>query len=216
MLNASPLASVLLGKCVCGFVRVCEGACYKAEMLLPKLDHMSFNRLFFLWPISKESFNYDLFIHPVFVFFFFVCHAGNMAQMHAQHTHTHSHTHSQGVLIARLSRRKPRRRRGRPQKQQHKYSNEHPITPAKSHFCVAHTGAKLRSFDLKPLLTRSRRWVISDRRLRQCLERLLFLSLLLAHTIYLSWRFSQYLVFIKAAKGGQKGEDYKLLIMMAD
>lgn len=57
------------------------------------------------------------------------------------------------MLIARLSRRKPRRRRGRPQKQRREYSNEHPITPTKSHFCAAHAGAKLRSFDLKPLLT---------------------------------------------------------------
>lgn len=42
---------------------------------------------------------------------------------------------------------------GRQQKQRRRYSNEHPITAAKSHFCVAHTGAKLHSFDLKPLLT---------------------------------------------------------------
>lgn len=132
---------------------------------------------------KRESFNYDLFIRPVFVLgFFFFC------LSHRQHGTNAccARTHALRVLIARLSRRKPRRRRGRPQKQRNKYSNEHPITPAKSHFCAAHTGAKLRSFDLKPLLTRSRRRVISDRRLRQCLERLLFLSLFLALAISLS------------------------------
>lgn len=50
--------------CVCVVRRVVG---YKDEVLWQKLDHISFNRplLFF---ISKESFNYDLFIHPVFVF----------------------------------------------------------------------------------------------------------------------------------------------------
>lgn len=50
--------------CVCVVRRVVG---YKDEVLRHKLDHISFNRplLFF---ISKESFNYDLFIHPVFVF----------------------------------------------------------------------------------------------------------------------------------------------------
>lgn len=65
-----------------------EQGCYKAEVLLPKLDHISFNRLF-LWPNSKESFNYDLFILPVFVFF--VCHAGTMA-------HKHTHALSVGIV----------------------------------------------------------------------------------------------------------------------
>lgn len=50
--------------CVCVVGRVVG---YKDEVLRHKLDHISFNRplLFF---ISKESFNYDLFIRPVFVF----------------------------------------------------------------------------------------------------------------------------------------------------
>lgn len=50
--------------CACVVGRV---VCYKDEVLRHKLDHISFNRplLFF---ISKESFNYDLFIRSVFVF----------------------------------------------------------------------------------------------------------------------------------------------------
>lgn len=81
---------------------------------------------------------------------FFVCHAGTATLML-----THTRTFSLGVLIARLSARKPSVWCccGRQRKQQHGYSNEHPIMPAKSHFCVVHTGAKLHSFDLKPLLT---------------------------------------------------------------
>lgn len=151
---ASSMEALRALACVVGGV-----VAYKDEVLRHKLDHISFNRplLFF---ISKESFNYDLFIHPVFVFCFVFC----LSRRHRDtHAHTHTRTFSLGVLIARLSARKPSVWCccGRQRKQQHGYSNEHPIMPAKSHFCVVHTGAKLHSFDLKPLLTQLCRWVIS-------------------------------------------------------
>lgn len=96
------------------------------------------------------------------LYLFFVCCTGTATLM-CECVYTLTHTFSLGVLIARLSARKPSVWRccGRQRKQRHGYSNEHPITPAKSHFCVAHTGAKLHSFDLKPLLTQLCRRVIS-------------------------------------------------------
>lgn len=184
--------------CVCVVRRVVG---YKDEVLWQKLDHISFNRplLFF---ISKESFNYDLFIHPVFVF----C----LSHRHRD-THVwvciHTHTFSLRVLIARLSARKPSVWCccGRQWKQRHGYSNEHPIMPAKSHFCVAHTGAKLHSFDLKSLLTKLCRWVISPgdwqgpETMPQAVSARSFLFL------YFSWSFSQYLAFIKGVERDKRG-----------
>ncbi len=64
---------------------------YKDEVLRHKLDHISFNRplLFF---ISKESFNYDLFIRPVFVFCLLHRHRNTHVRVC---TLTHTHTEFQ-------------------------------------------------------------------------------------------------------------------------
>lgn len=66
---------------------------YKDEVLRHKLDHISFNRplLFF---ISKESFNYDLFIRPVFVF----CLSHRHRDTHVRVcVHTRTHFQSRGI-----------------------------------------------------------------------------------------------------------------------
>ncbi len=75
--------------CVCVVGRVVG---YKDEVLRHKLDHISFNRplLFF---ISKESFNYDLFIHPVFVFCLLHRHRDTDVRV-CIHTHTHFQSRS--------------------------------------------------------------------------------------------------------------------------
>lgn len=185
--------------CVCVVGRVVR---YKDEVLRHKLDHISFNRPLLF--ISKESFNYDLFIRPVFVF----CLSRRHRDTHVRACiHTHTHTFSLRVLIARLSARKPSVWRccGRQRKQRCGYSNEHPIMPAKSHFCVAHTGAKLHSFDLKPLLTQLRRWVISPRRLTGVWDNTSSGFCLLFLFLYLSWAFSQYLAFIKGVERDKRG-----------
>lgn len=196
--------------CVCVVRRVVG---YKDEVLRHKLDHISFNRplLFF---ISKESFNYDLFIHPVFVFCLLHRHRDTHVRVC---TLTHTHRISVRVLIARLSARKPSVWRccGRQWKQQHGYSNEHPIMPAKSHFCVAHTGAKLHSFDLKPLLTQLCRWVISpgDWQGPETMPQALSAR---SSSFYISLGPSLNTLHSLRKWRGTKGEGYKLLIMMPD
>lgn len=138
------------------------------------------------------------------LYLFFVCHAGTATLMCAC---VYTHTFSLWVLIARVSARKPSVWGccGRQRKQRCGYSNEHPIMPAKSHFCVAHAGAKLHSFDLKPLLTQLRRWVISPRRLTGAWDNTSSGLCLLFLFLYLSWSFSQYLAFIKGVERDKRG-----------
>ncbi len=150
------------------------------------------------------------------LYLFFVCCTGTATLM-CECVHSHTHRISVRVLIARLSARKPSVWCccGRQRKQRHGYSNEHPITPAKSHFCVAHTGAKLHSFDLKPLLTQLCRWVISpgDWQEPETMPQALSAR---SSSFYISLGPSLNTLHSLREWRGTKGEGYKLLIMMPD